>query len=315
MSHLEENTMNSMELSNYLEKIRYGRNVSQEEFVEGIVSIRQYQRYKIGQSVIPYEKISQFAEKLGLNSKRLLSEFEKEKTKQYAKINSFYNAVANNDYKNAIKLKQELDKDHIISFEGKRYYDHANIVFKYYSRELTLPEVIQRVSELINYPDILKQQYFTDVEVLILSFLLSVFTGKQQDMLLNRLNSIFEDVDNIMSGDSEYIYTLILMRIAKIFGIKKDYPKVIYYCELGIDRGIVHKQYYLWEYFYYYKSLSHYALGQREEYEDSLLKCYYVLQMEGNHSKIEKFTNLIEKDFGINYRAFVFNLINPRSEN
>lgn len=303
--------MNTMELCNYLEKIRYGRNVSQEEFVSGIVSIRQYQRYKIGVSDIPYDKISQFAEKLGLNSKKLLSEFEKEKTKQYVKINAFYNAVANNDYKNAIKLKQELDSDHIISFEGMQYYQHANIVFKYYSRELSLSEVINKVSELINYPKILKQQYYTDVEVLILSFLLNVFTGKQQDMLLNKLNSIFEDAENIMSGDSEYIYTLILMRIAKIFGIKRDYPKVLYYCQLGIERGLQHKQYYLWEYFYYYKALAHYALGQKELFDDALLKCYHVLQMEGNHSKVEKFTNLIEKDFSINYKRYVFSLINP----
>lgn len=311
MSHFKENIMNSMELSIYLEKIRFGRNVSQEEFVSGIVSIRQYQRYKVGQSVIPYEKISQFADKLGINSKRLLSEFEKEKTIQYAKINAFYNAVANNDYKNAIKLKEQLDKDHIISFEGKRYYKHANIVFRYYSREITLNEVINEVTELINYPEILKQQYYTDVEVLILSFLLSVFSGKQQEMLLNRLNSIFEDADNIMSGDSEYIYTLILMRIAKIFGIKGNYPKVLYYCELGIDRGVLHKQYYLWEYFFYYKALAHNALGQKEEFDDSLLKCYYVLHMEANHAKIEKFTSLIEKDFKIDYKKYIYNLINP----
>ena len=70
--------------------------------------------------VIPYDKIEQFAEKLGLNSKKLLSEFEKEKSLQYTKINAFYNAVANNDYKNAIQLKDKLDQDLIISSEGKK---------------------------------------------------------------------------------------------------------------------------------------------------------------------------------------------------
>ncbi len=309
MSHLKENIMNSMELCTYLEKIRHGRNVSQEEFVAGIVSIRQYQRYKIGISVIPYEKIEQFAEKLGLNSKKLLSEFEKEKSLQYAKINAFYNAVANNDYKNAIQLKQKLDTDLIISYEGKKYYDHANIVYKYYSREYTLNEVINKVTELINYPEILKQQYYTDVEILILSFLLSVFTGKQQEMLLSRLNSIFESSDNIMSGDSDYIYTLILVRIAKIYGIKKDFPKVIYYCDLGLERGIAHKQFYLWEYFFYYKSLAHNALGQQELFDDSLLRCFNVLTMEGNHAKMVKFTSLIEKDFNIDFKKYIVNLI------
>lgn len=309
MSLIRENNMNSMELANYLEKIRFGRNVSQEEFVHGIVSIRQYQRYKNGDSVIPYEKIDQFAEKLGINTKKLLAEFESARNLQYRKINNFYNAVANNDYKNAINLKRELDADLIISDESNKYYKHANIVFRYYSRELSLDEVIQQVSDLIGYPEILKQKYFTDVEVLILSFLLSVFTGKQQEMLLTRLNALFETSENIMTGDSEYIFTLILMRIAKTYGIKRDYPKVIYYCQIGIDRGNKQKQYYLWEYFYYFKALAHFALGQKEEFDDSLLKCFNVLYMDGNHSKIQKFTTLIEKDFDIEFNKYVISLI------
>ena len=109
--------MNSMELSNYLEKIRLGRNLSQENFVSGVVSIRQYQRYKNGDSVIPYEKINQFAEKFGITTKKLLAEFEKEKNMQYAKINSFYNAVANNNYKVANEIKEDLEKELILSKE------------------------------------------------------------------------------------------------------------------------------------------------------------------------------------------------------
>jgi len=304
--------MNSMELSNYLEKIRFGRNVSQEEFVSGVVSIRQYQRYKNGDSVIPYEKIDQFAEKLGISNKKLMTEFERERSKQYSKINAFYNAVANNDYKNAINLKRELEKDLIISEEGRLYFQHALIVYDYYSRKLTMNEVIEKITKLINYPDILKQQYYTDVEVLILSFLLGIFPEKQQELLLEKLNLIFNSEDSIMAGDNnDYIYTLILMRMAKTFGIKKDFPKVLYYCDMGLERGISRKNYYLWEYFFYYKALAHHALGQREEFDDSLLRCYNVLNMEGNHPKFEKFTALIEKDFQINFRNYIVNLIMP----
>ncbi|MCK4551959.1 MAG: helix-turn-helix transcriptional regulator [Tenericutes bacterium] len=306
--------MNSMELANYLEKIRFGRNVSQEEFVSGVVSIRQYQRYKNGDSVIPYEKIDQFAEKLGINTKKLLTEFEKERSVQYSKINVFYNAVANNDYKTAIDYKRKLDSDLIISEEGRKYYTHANLVFDYYSKKITHAEVIQRVSDILNYPNILNQKYFTDVEVLILCFLLTVFSGKQQDLLLNRLNNLFSDSENIIAGDNNYyIYTLILMRLARTFGIKNDYPQVIYFCDLGIERGIESKQYYLWDYFYYYKSLAHYALGQKEDFDTALLRCFNVLFMEGNHSKIEKFTALIEKDYNIDYKEYIINLLKPKN--
>ena len=297
--------MNSMELSNYLEKIRYGRNLSQEEFVYGIVSIRQYQRYKSGVSVIPYEKIDQFAEKLGINSKRLLSEFEKEKSLQYNRINGFYNAVANGDIEAVKKYKTEIESDFIISEEGRKYYKHATIVHQFYSKRISKQEAIEQVSDLINYPDILNQRFFTDVEVLILSFLLSVFSGKQQDVLLMKLNSLFDSEDTIMTGDTDYIYILILMRIAKIFGIKKDYEKVIFYCNLGVKRGIEHKQYYLWEYFLYYKALAHYRLDQMEEYRNALVRCFYVLNMEQNDNKVHKFTKLIEKDFEISYQEFV----------
>ncbi|MFP4286853.1 MAG: hypothetical protein ACLFRI_04065, partial [Candidatus Izemoplasmataceae bacterium] len=64
-------------------------------------------------------------------------------------------------------------------------------------------------------------------------------------------------------------------------------------------------QYYLLEYFYYYKALAYFRLEDFSKFEENLFKCYSVLHMEGNHKKIEKFTSWIEKDFRVNFDMFV----------
>ena len=119
---------------------------------------------------------------------------------------------------------------------------------------------------------------------------MSIADQDEKGRLLKKLTSLFESEDNILSGENDLIYALILMRLAQSHGIQKNNPKVIELCEIGIQRGIRFKQYYLMEYFYYYKALAHFKLEEYNLYEDALFRCYNVLHMEGNIKKIEKFT-------------------------
>lgn len=302
--------MNSIEIANYLEKIRIRKNISQDDYVSGIVSVRQYQRYKSGDSIISSDKIDMFGEKLGVTSKKLLTDMLNEKNRQYSNINDFYNSVVNNDFRRAVVLKEQLDQEIMISDDAKLYYNYSKIIYKHYSRRLAINDVISELSELIDYPNILKNRYFTDIEMLILSFFLNIFTGEKQEKLLKRLDEILKVEGSIISRDGNHnIYTLVLMRKAKIYGIKKDYEKVIYYSDLGIRKGIEFKRYYLWDYFYYYKALSYYALGNKSEFNKAIFNCFNVLYMENNQAKIEKFTNLIERDFNIDFKNYVENII------
>jgi len=95
------------------------------------------------------------------------------------------------------------------------------------------------------------------------------------------------------------------MRLAEAFGMENDMDNVVKFCKIGIDNGIFRKQYYLFEYYYYFKALAHFKLEEYREYEDALFRCYNVLHMEGIQEKIDHFTELIEKDFNINYHMFI----------
>ncbi|MDY0372640.1 MAG: hypothetical protein RBQ86_00800 [Candidatus Izemoplasmatales bacterium] len=294
-----------MEISNYLEKIRYGRKLTQEDFVEGVVSLRQYQRYRSGECEITYEKIDQFAYKLGIPTKRLMNEFEREYNDQYRMVNQFYSAVVNKDFKVVSELGEKLEKEILFSEDCRIYYHHGIIMHHYYTSKITKKEAQEQSAKLVNYPLIMKQAFFTDVEILILSFMLSITEKEERNKILKKLTEIFDSGNSIMSGENDMIYALILMRLAQTHGSNKNFPKVIQLCDLAIQYGISYRQFYLMEYFFYYKALAHFSLQDYDKYEESLFRCYSCLHMEGNKKKIEKFTKLIEDDFHIVYNTFI----------
>ncbi len=296
--------MNSMELSNYLEKVRLGRKVTQEEFVFGIVSLRQYQRYRSGESEIPYEKLEKFAEKLGIPSRKLLNEFEKEKNEQASRLNRFYSAVVTRDRPTVERMIKEFRHDFIIDEEKKVFYKHSIILNNFFEGRLSRESTARQTADLINYPAILKQQYFTDVEVLVMSSLLEFEQTPKRQTLLNRLSDLFEAGEGIMSGGTDLIYYLILMRLSKSHGKQRNYDKVISFCDMGINRGMKTKNYYLWDYFFYYKALAYHALEDYEQFEHNLFRCFSVLRMEANQHKLDMFTAWIEKDFGVSLSNF-----------
>ena len=50
----------SKELALFLEQMRFSRGISQEDFTDGIISNRQYQRYINGSSAMPYHLLDAF---------------------------------------------------------------------------------------------------------------------------------------------------------------------------------------------------------------------------------------------------------------
>ena len=297
--------MNSMQISNYLEKIRLGRKMRQVDFIDGIVSLRQYQRYRNGECDIPYENIDSFATKLSIPTQKLMKQFEAEKNKQSELINKFYNAVVNKANDEVDRLKRMIENDIIIDEEKKVYFHHALILNDFFRGKVSRVDVSRKISNLIGFPDILKQVYYTDVEVLIMSSLLEFLDDEQKRHLLDKLTELYDKEETIMSGGTDLIHSLIIMRLTKSHGSQKNYTDVIRFADLGIQRGLNYKQYYLFDYFFYYKALAHYALEDYESFQSDLFRCYNTLHMEGNQKKIKYFSQKIEKDFDIVFDTFI----------
>jgi len=162
--------------------------------------------------------------------------------------------------------------------------------------------------DLVNYPTVLEQGILNTIELLILTFLIDVSSLEDQNKIIEKLSKYIIDSKIIISGGNDKVLSLILARLAKQSGILGSQEKVIKFCDQGIQRNKSLKSYYLMDYYYYYKSLAYYKLGDLESFSLMLNKLFNILEFEGNESKINKFIKLINEDYNIEFKDYVLDL-------
>ena len=298
--------MKSKELSNYLERIRAARNISQETFTNQITSLRQYRRYLSGESDIPFQVVGQLCERLGIQTINLIRELETARIEESKEVDDFYNYAIYNNHEEFNRLREAYKDKIFIDNENRLVYEHSIIFYDLMNQIINLDTATEMTKKLINFNKISKQSIFTLTEMFVLTSLLDL-DPKESDkqMISSRLKEILLDSSSVLGSSVNFAYQLVLFRLAKYSGSNKAYTDVISYCDLGIKHGMNNKNFYLLEYFFYYNALSYYRLGDLERYEYNLMKCFVALHLDGNDKKIEKFTNMINRDFNINFSDFV----------
>ncbi len=308
-SYKKVKKMKSRELCTYLERLRSARGISQDKFTFDIVSLRQYRRYLNGESDIPFQIIHQLSERIGIKTNNLLREFEIAKVEETNTINDLYNLAVNMAHREFRAKLKEIPLEHIIDQTNKLLYQHSVIIHEYLTSTISKEYAALQNIKLIDYPKILDQLIITSVEMLILSSLLDLLDDNDRIRIADKLKSYLIDSSVVISGGNDRIYPLILFRLAKYSGMMSDDRSVIQYCDLAIKRSRVTKSYFLTDYFYYYSALANRNLGHQAKSDDMLFHCYNILQFESNQNKIRKFTELIEKDFSIDFSSFICHYI------
>jgi transcriptional regulator with XRE-family HTH domain len=298
--------MDSKELSIYIERIRSARKVSQEQLTSDIVSLRQYRRYLNGTSDMPFDIFIKMIDKLGLKLSTVLPEIQNVKSEEYDFSNRLYNYAVNYNYDAFDKLLKQKKFDQFVDYNNKLLFDFSIIIKKYYQKILTREKTRELISNLINYPRILKNEILTDIELLLLSFMIDVSNKPVQNKVVDRVFYIFK-TKGIISGGNSRVIIMIAAKLAKYFGIREEYQRVLDFCDIAINRNKLYKSYYLSEYFYYYKSLAYYRLEDFPSYEYSLKKCFNVLELDENEMKMKKFEELINDDYNIDFKNYVIN--------
>ncbi|BCR35862.1 hypothetical protein [Mariniplasma anaerobium] len=304
--------MKSNTLCIYIERLRIARHISQETFLHEIVSIRQYRRYLKGESDIPFSVISQLTTRLGMKTDTILREFEVAKIEETSKMNNLYNLAVNYDHKKFSELAKTISIDHIIEPTNVLLYKHSIMLNNYYSRKISVEQMRQMSKELVNYPFVLEQGVLNTMELLILTFLIDVLPTEDQTKIIEKITEYLNDSRVIVSGGNEKVLTLILARLAKNSGILESYDQVIKFCNLAINRNKSLISFYIMDYLYYYKSLAYYKLGDQKKFEESLTKCFNILEFEGNETKTKKFINLINDDYNIDFQNYILDLYAKR---
>jgi len=299
--------MKTEELANYIEKLRYGRNISQESFLQEIISLRQYQRYRSGQSIMPIEIAEKLANRLSISIEKLLYEFEEDKNIESNLVKDFYNFVAMKKIDEAMELDENFKKYVFIDEEKQILYESAKYLLDFFRKKLSLVELVKKQAELIEYPKMLKNEVLTDPEILILGVLVE-YAPLERKSIIVKLTSIFNKSNILISGSNLYSYTQVLYWIAKHYGREKEYENVLKFCNLGIKYNLDNKTTYLLERFYYFKALVFHKTDKTDEFEEALYKCILFIESDNSIEKKKYFYKMILKDLEVNPYDFLITL-------
>lgn len=308
--------MKSREICNYLEQLRSARNISQEAFTQNVTSLRQYRRYLTGESDIPFPILDQLCGRLGVQTMNFIMEIEIARIEESKQIDKFYNFVVNSNESEIKRMKQEFAQKEFIEAENRMLYEHSVLLYEVITNKIDLESAAAETKNMVNFQNIHKQTAFTMTEMLILTSLLDLEKDPAiTNSIADKIEVVIEDQRVVVGSSINSAYPLVLFRLAKHTGKNKEFNKVLKYCELGITHALQNKSFYLLDYFYYFSALAYYRLSDYEHYELMISRCYLALQLDDNKNKIERFEQLIERDFGIELSSFVLDYLHNITNN
>jgi transcriptional regulator with XRE-family HTH domain len=296
----------SREICNYLEQLRAARNISQESFTQNVTSLRQYRRYLTGESDIPFPVVDQLCNRLGVQTMNFIMEIETARIEESKRIDRFYNFVVNSNDVEIQRMKEEFTHKEFIEVENRMLFEHSVLLYDVITNKVDLESASFLTKQMVNFQNITKQSAFTMTEMLILTSLLDLDTDTvETDEIADKIEIVLEDQRVVVGSSINTAYPLVLFRLAKYSGKKKEFNKVLKYCDLGIQHALQDKSFYLLDYFYYFSALAYYRLSDFDNYESMVTKCFLALQIDNNENKIQRFEQLMERDFGIELSPFV----------
>ena len=295
----------SKDLALFLEQMRVSRGISQEDFTEGIISNRQYQRYVNGSSPMPFHLLDNFAERLNIKKDYLLLEFDSYGIKETTNVVDFLNAVNSDDFEKAKKIQKEIDPKYILDSTNLKFYEFAKLLQVYKERKSSKENHSFKLKELIGYPKVLSNSAMTLFETVILSNLLDFVSEQEQTKILDKIKVFINNPSLIWTGSQIITYNLLMFRIAKYSGVKGDFDNVINFCKKALSLNFKSKYFLNMDYYYYFLALAYHRKHNMVLFEENIYKCFTVLEMMDAPNKTASIVSMAKKDFDIDLIEFI----------
>jgi len=295
----------SKDLALFLEQMRVSRGISQEEFTDGIISNRQYQRYINGSSAMPFHLLDEFAERLNVKKDFLLLEFDSYGIKETNNIMALYNAVNNGEIENAKEIQKDINPKYIMDSSNLKLYQYTQLIRNFKENRSNLEMHIVNSKELIDYPKILNSPAMTMVETLILMELLDHTTDDTESTrIFNKIKAFIDNPSLVWTGSQIITYNMLIFKIAKYSGLKKDFDNVIHFCNIAIKLNYKSKYFLNLDFYYYFLALAYHRKNMMSLYEENLYQCYTALEMMKSSDKTANIRAMAKKDFDVDLIDF-----------
>ena len=294
--------MDCIALINYMENLRYERMISQEEYLFGVVSQRQYYRYRYGESEVPFDVIINLASKLQIHFLKLLTQFIKESEQGKKLVQKYFNLVINKNNVQAEKCFNQINKRNIIDNDSRTLAKLGKIIFDHNRGGYSTVELCFLLKKHMRYTEMLKKDSLHDFEVYLLGLLME-FSLTDRNAILEKLIYLYIN-NKVLTGENRLYNSQVYFWIIKNLGRESRYEEVINFAKSAIDYCADEFSVYCLNYFHYYKALAHNRMGEISKFQDEIYNSI-IVSLNQNTEKREKFFATILKDTGINAVDFL----------
>jgi len=290
----------SQEFGLFIDSIRSSRNMSREDFVDGIISTRQFQRYLKGESSITNDKIFQLIDRLEMNILNVYKLFINRQNTEYNYISNLYNLIVLFNYKDAFAIINKTDVDSFSSKYNKSFFIYCKITTLYNLKIISKDMAMNQYKNLINYPKCLEYSNINFIELITLISLSSYQLNYKNDKNIAYFLYRVLKQENL-EADVEISRKLpsLIGTTCQTLGMLENNDKVIKLAQHGIDICLKSQVTNSLPNLFYYKSLSLLNMGEREKALIEVKKTFMLLEIQNNTEKIAIFDSLLKKHFNI----------------
>jgi hypothetical protein len=229
----------SREFALFIDGIRIEKGMTRIDFIDEIVSLSQYKRYLKGAAPIPNNIIILLADRLKYNITDLYLLYSRKHNKEAQELNEIYNILIQLDYKTAYEKLKNFNAELIISNYYKSFYDFMMIFIQYKLDKVSDIHVLTLYTELIDYPQCLKNEVFNFVELNVLSQIILIASSMENFEPVNKMYDLFTSREfNYTGNDDKSIIPLVYYNLARAIYRQNDYERTIDLVKIGISEAV-----------------------------------------------------------------------------
>ncbi len=295
----------SQEFGLFIDNLRSTRNISREEFVDGILSTRQFQRYLKGESSISNEKILKLVDKIELDFFSVYNRFLKSSNIEHQIVNQIYDHIMALEYKDSYELIQEYKNHTFTSAHYRKLFDLYDILTRHKLLRISTDMAVDYFENIIDYPKCMKNEILNFIELTALIYIAQIITNEQKKKkIMLKLYDILKyhkiSDFNVKDGKMAVVYSV----FAKLLGTQEKYPEVIYFTKKGIELCELNKTTNSLAHLYYYCALGYMGNNNMAKALSNAKKAFFVLELENSPLRYKEFVKKFESHFNIKFSEF-----------
>jgi hypothetical protein len=290
--------MNNNDFAQFLDDIREARNVTREDFVQGIISLRQYYRFIKGESTLRNDVILDLVKRLELDNTLFYSYFQKITDDELQRLDAIYPHLFRDELEEAAALHEQFDFHNIQSDTNRKYYFFLTELLLFKQQRKTEKEAVEAILALVDYPAILDKSVLTYVEKNMLVFVSSYLMSQKDFRIAHLFQRVIEEEDATDCSLDQHSMTFRVVA-AKALGYIHENQKAYDILRRGEYRFMVKDNYVPLLSLYYFKAIEERKIFEDDRYRKSLLNLFMLLRLSENEAYRKRYEEAVKQYFNL----------------